>query len=121
MDSGVPPKKLKILVKTKFASQVILFQKTSKFKHIIALCYGRQQALALQGRVPSSQVWAIAQIVVDTLGHVVQQCVLNQSRGYWLLLDALVATISLVCQMQIDCLRPDSIESQDFDGELQVF
>jgi hypothetical protein len=32
---------------------------------------------------------------VDTLGHVV----LNQSRGYWLLSDALAAAISLICQM----------------------
>jgi len=53
--------------------------------------------LALQGRVPSPQVWAIAQIVVDTFGLMVQQCVLNQSQSYWLLLDALVAAISLVC------------------------
>jgi hypothetical protein len=29
--------------------------------------------------VPSPQVWAIAPIVADTLGHVVQQYVLNQS------------------------------------------
>ncbi len=72
MDSSVPLRKLKIPMKTKFASQVILFQKTLKFKHVIALCNGRQQALAL---VPSPQVWAIIRIVVDTLGHVM----LNQS------------------------------------------
>jgi hypothetical protein len=41
MDSGVPPWKLKILVKTRFAFQVILFQETLEFKHTIALCYGR--------------------------------------------------------------------------------
>jgi len=105
-------------MKTKFAFQVILFQKILKFKHIIALFYGRQQALSL---VPSPQVWAITQIVVDTLGPLVQQCVSNQSQGYWLLSDAFVAAISLVCQMRIDCLTLDSIESQDFDNELQVF
>jgi hypothetical protein len=105
-------------VKTRFVFQIILFQKTLEFKHAIVLCYGRQQSLALQGHVPSPQVWAIAQIVANTLGFVVQQCVLNQSQGYWLLLDALVAAISLVYQMKTYCLTPDSIETQNFDGEL---
>jgi hypothetical protein len=108
-------------VKTKLVSRIILFQKTLEFKHTIVLCYGRQQSLALQGHVPSPQVWAIAHIVSNTLGFVVQQCVLNQSQGYWLLLDALAVAISLVYQMRTYYLTPDSIETQDFDGELQVF
>jgi hypothetical protein len=70
-----------------------------EFKHTIALCYGQQQSLALQGHVPSPQVWDIAQVVVDTLVHVVQQCVLNQNQGYWLLSNAFASIISLVCKM----------------------
>jgi hypothetical protein len=35
---------------------------------VIGLCYGNQQSLALQGRVPSPQVWAITQIIANTLG-----------------------------------------------------
>jgi len=108
-------------VKIVFVSQLILFQETLEFKHTITLCYGGQQSLALQGHVPSPQVWAIVQIVANTLAHVVQQCVLNQSQDYCLLLDALVVVISLVCQMRSYCLTPNSIETQDFDGELQVF
>jgi hypothetical protein len=68
---GVPPWKFKTHVKTRFASTVILFQETFVFKQVIALYYGRQQSLALQGYVPSPRVWAIAQVVVDTLGLVV--------------------------------------------------
>ncbi len=117
----MPPHKFKIPIKTRFVSQIILFQETLEFKHTIALCYGRQQSLALQGHVPTPQVWAIAQIVANTLGLVVQQCVLNQSQGYWLLLDAFVVAISFVCQMRTYCLTPNSIETQNFDGELQVF
>ncbi len=70
-----------------------------EFKHTIALCYGQQLSLALQGHVPSPQVWDIAQVVVDTLVHVVQQCVLNQNQGYWLLSNAFASIISLVCKM----------------------
>jgi hypothetical protein len=75
----VPPRKLKTLIKIKFASKVILFQVILEFNHNIVLCYGQQQSLALQGHVPSPQVWVIAQVFVDTLGPMVQQCVLNQS------------------------------------------
>jgi DNA-binding PucR family transcriptional regulator len=71
LDVGVPPQKLKTHVKTRFASKIILFQETLEFKHVIALCYGRQQSFALQAYVPSPQVWAIAQVVVDTLKLVV--------------------------------------------------
>jgi hypothetical protein len=53
---GVPPWKLKTLVKTKFISIVIIFQETFEFKHVIALYHGRQQSLALKGHVPSPQI-----------------------------------------------------------------
>ncbi len=43
----------------------------------------------------SRQVWVIAQVVANILGHVVQQCVLNQSQGYWLLYDALYNLIGM--------------------------
>ncbi len=108
-------------MKIRFASKVILFQKTLEFKHVIALCYGRQQSLALQGHVPRPQDGAITQVVVDTLGLVVQQCVLNQSQGYLLPSNAFIVAIFLVCQMRLDCMRPDINEIQDFDGELHLF
>ncbi len=76
-------------MKTRFVSRIIWFQETLEFKHTIVLCHGRQQSLALQGHMPSPQVWAIVPIVVNTLGPMFQQCVFNKSQGYWLLLDAL--------------------------------
>jgi len=57
--------------------------------------------MALQGCVSSLQVWAIAQIVSNTLGLIVNQCVVNQNQGYWLLSDVLAAIISLVINMQV--------------------
>ncbi len=59
-------------MKTRFASRAILFQETLEFKHTIYLCYGKKTTLALQANVPSPQVWAIAQVVVNTLGFMVQ-------------------------------------------------
>jgi hypothetical protein len=57
--------------KKKIASKVILFQDILKFKHVIVFYYGRQQSLALQGYVPSPQVWVIVKVVVNTLKHAV--------------------------------------------------
>jgi hypothetical protein len=66
--ANVLPRKLKIHVNTCFASRVVLFQKTLELKHGITFCYKRQQSLALQGRVPSPQVWAIAQVAANRWG-----------------------------------------------------
>jgi hypothetical protein len=49
----VPPRKIKTLVKTCFAARVVLFQKIFLFKHVIALGYGNQQSLDLEGHVPN--------------------------------------------------------------------
>jgi hypothetical protein len=68
-------------VKIRFASKVFIFQETIEFKHVIALCYGSQQSLTLQGCVPNPQVWIVTQ-VVDILGLVVQQCMFNHIQGY---------------------------------------
>ncbi len=70
--------------------------------------------------VNSPQVWVVAQIVVDNLGLVIQQCVLNQSQGYWFHLYGLIVIISLICQMQVDYLTLDISEIQDFDDKFQV-
>jgi hypothetical protein len=48
---------------------------------VIVVCYGSQQLLSLEGHVPNPQVRAITQIVANTLGPVVQHCVLNQKLG----------------------------------------
>ncbi len=74
--------------------------KDFEFKHVVVFYYVKQQSLALQGYVLSTQVWVVAHVVANTLRLVVQQYVLKQSQGYWLFSNALVAIISFVCQMQ---------------------
>jgi hypothetical protein len=41
MDSGLRPRKLKTLLKTRFPNKVIMFEKTLEFKSTILLCYGK--------------------------------------------------------------------------------
>ncbi len=118
---GVLSCKLKTLLKIKFTSKIIIFQKTLQFKHVIAFYYGRQQSLALQGCVPSLQVWAIIQIIFNTLGPMVKQCVLNQSQGHLLFFDVFVVTISTLHQMWVDFMTPYFNEALNFDGRFQIF
>jgi len=45
-------------------------------------------------------VWAIAQTIFTCLNLVVIACVLNQSRGHWLLFDVLMTKINVVVAME---------------------
>ncbi len=46
-----------------------------------------------------NSTWTIAKAVINILGPMVEQCILNQTKGYWLLLDALFATFSICSKM----------------------
>lgn len=53
----------------------------------------------------------------------VNQCILNQTRGYWLLLDALVATLKLSIALQDKFMRRmvgQQLVCRDFDLELEI-
>jgi hypothetical protein len=52
---GLSHQKLKTPVKTRFASEVILFQETLKYQDAINLCYEKQETVELQSHVPN---WA---------------------------------------------------------------
>jgi hypothetical protein len=51
-------------------------------------------------KVAPSLTWHIYQIVVNCLSHVVTTCVLNQSRGHWLLSDDRHSTISMSLKLR---------------------
>jgi hypothetical protein len=57
-------------------------------------------------------------IVSNIFEHVVNQCDVNRSQGYWVLFDALVVVIFLVVKMQVQCLALNYLETQDFDTKL---
>jgi hypothetical protein len=95
---GLPPQKLKTLVKTRFASKIVLYQEMLEYNCAITLCYHRQ-SLHLQVQVPSNSMWATAKTITSILNPIVQQCVLNQTKGYLLLSDALHVTLSICLKL----------------------
>ncbi len=57
--------------------------------------------------------WHICHIIVDSLGPIVSTCILNQSRGHWLLNDALNYAMSTSLKFK------DEIDSTTFDNLME--
>jgi hypothetical protein len=57
--------------------------------------------------------WHICHIIVDYFDLVVPTCILNQSRGHWLLSDALNYAISISLKFK------DEIDSTTFDNLME--
>jgi hypothetical protein len=76
--------------------------------------------MTLQQQVPKDQVWAIIEGIISCMNLVVNACVMNQSRGHWLLLDALITTVNISLNMEVEVLGlGDGFEILDeFDLEL---
>ncbi len=49
----------------------------------------------MNARVPPPLTWHIFHIIVNFFGPIVSTCISNQSKGHWLLYDALNSTISM--------------------------
>jgi hypothetical protein len=47
-------------------------------------------------------VWAIVENIITYLNHVVSACVMNQSKGHWLLFDALNTIINLTMALEFE-------------------
>jgi len=60
--------------------------------------------MALQQRMPKAQVWAVVEVVTSCLNPIVSTCVMNQSRGHWLLSNALTIVIALIVNMETTLL-----------------
>jgi len=88
---GLLARKLRTLMKTRFVSKVILFEETLEYADAINIWY-EVQSLKLQAQVPTGVTWTVARTVTKTLNLVVKQCVLNQTRGYWLLIIRCLGT-----------------------------
>jgi len=104
LEFGLFKHKLASLVKTCFASKVVMFQQCLAYKVIIIMCYGRHIKV-LVNKIPLAQTWAIANAICDALSHVVITCVIKHCCGYWSLLDALASTIKLYVKLSKERLE----------------
>jgi hypothetical protein len=95
-----------------------------EYASAINICY-RKQSLALQAHVLDGLTWAVVRVVTETLNPVVKQCILNQTRGFWLLSDALVSAMLISvklqavsnCRASVDPL----LQCGNQDSELDLF
>ncbi len=59
-------------------------------------------------------MWPIVEAITFTLNHVVSTCVMNQTKGHWLLLYVLTITSTLTMEMKVALLEL-SIKPKIFD------
>nr|XP_024359895.1 uncharacterized protein LOC112274515 isoform X1 [Physcomitrium patens] len=121
-DVGLRPRKLRAPVKGRFASKVILCQEALDYQPVLQLC-SASQSDGMFFDVPSVETWAIAKAVTVALNPVLQQCVMNRSKGYWLLSDAIAAALSLYLQLHKETINrslPDPKLDPHFESELEV-
>jgi hypothetical protein len=54
----------------------------------------------ISSRVPPPPTWHILKNLVDVFSSMVSACVMNQSRGHWLLIGAMFTTITMSCTLK---------------------
>ncbi len=69
----------------------------------------------MNAKIPPPLTWHIYQIIIDFFGSIVSSCILNQSRGHWLLNDALNSIIfmSLELKDKFDFATFDNLMEED--------
>jgi hypothetical protein len=79
-----------------------MFEEMLEIKQVISLCYERQKKLSLYEQILKAQVWAFAKTIHACLNRslVMNACVMNQSKGHWLLFDALSIAINLIVALE---------------------
>jgi hypothetical protein len=82
-----------------------MFKENLDFENAIIHYYGKKKFIVLKQIISKAQVLAIAEAITSILNHVVFACVMNQSRGHWLLLDALTLTITFIMEMEAQLLE----------------
>jgi hypothetical protein len=74
-----------------------------------------QNFVRTNARIPPPLTWHFCHIIVDSLGHVVSTCILNKSKGHWLLSDALKFSISMSLKFK------DEIDLATFDNLMEKY
>jgi hypothetical protein len=82
-----------------------MFKKTFEFNNAILFYYGKWKFVILQQKIFKAEVWGVAEAITSTLNLVVLPYVMNQSRGHWLLTNALTKTITSIMDMEIMLLQ----------------
>ena len=78
----------------------------------------------MQACVPNEMTWATRRTVTQTLNPIVQQCVLNQTRGFLLHSDPHAATFRMSIELQevheqrLGVVHPRQVE--DFESKISV-
>jgi hypothetical protein len=88
-------------MKITFANKVIILKKNLSFKMPYFFVMEGKNPWFYSKKKPKAQVWVLIKAIISFLNHVVLACVMNQSRGHWLLFDALIITLPMNMEVEL--------------------
>ena len=68
-------------VKTRFVTSVVMMSMLLVYRDVVEHCYSKHEKIDLRQRVHSTETWEIIRVMVDTLGPIMNTCVLSQTRN----------------------------------------
>ena len=111
-------------VKIIFVSVITMMSMMLKYRAVTEDCFSSQTSVQPQERVPSRTTWESLKLVVNTLDPVMKACILNQTRKFWLLGDAVRKIIRLyVMYRDMDEVIPNyplDMSGGNFNVQLQL-
>ena len=109
-------------VKTRFCSVYKCVAQLTGVKDVIQQLYGSQKKAKMRARVPSADMWEIADTLRDTLSYTCKVAFKAQDHGHWFLSDGcnrLCDIYSKACIQLNELLKGDADESQICDTEIE--
>jgi len=88
-------------MKTTFANKVIILKKLLSFKMSYVFVMEGKNPWFYNQKKPKAQIWVLIKAIIYFLNHVVLACVMNQSRGHWLLSDVLIITLPMNMEVEL--------------------
>ncbi len=70
------------------------------FQKVVAFCYSSQTVVCVSSWIIPIITWHICQTIVDCLALIATICVLNQSKGHWVVSDALNSAITISSKLK---------------------
>ncbi len=58
----------------------------------------------LHQQIPKTQVWVVAKAIISYLNFIMITCMMNQSRGHWLLSNALTIIVNISFKVEVEAM-----------------
>lgn len=120
VESGLSPRKLKTPIRTRFASKIIVFKEWFEILKTSFYVMLNKKWWCCINKFLRPKFWVVVNAITSYLNLIMITCMMNQSRGHWLLSNALITIVKISFSMEVEGMGlGDRFEIIDeFDLEL---